>query len=252
MNTLIKMKNKSTKIKAYWNKRAIIYKESANATLSETPLRRIEIKKMIGLLKKYKPSQTLEIGCGNGYSTSIYASKFSRMKIFATDFSENMLKIANKKYKKRNIRYSFWDISQPKKFPYKIKSFDLIFSQRVIQNLPSWNIQKIVIKNLLGMLNEKGVLILMECAKDGVKQVNNFRRVLGQDKLKGIIPWHNKFLEDKKMKKKFENNLIEISHFASTYMFLTRIISFKMSEIVQLFPSIGKFGYSRVYILKNK
>lgn len=240
------------KIKHFWDQRAVEFGKSMKATLGETYLRKLEIRTMLKMIKRLKPSTALEIGCGNGFSTSIYADKFPKMKILATDYSQEMLNIARKSYARENIVYEEWDITQPNEFPFEQNSFDFIFSQRIIQNLPSWEIQKDAIYYLTSMLGVKGVLCLMECSEEGVNQLNKWRTRFGRKPINGIIPWHNKFLEDTKLKNEFRKNLVKIFYFSSSYMFITRIISSKLKKIAWLLPPIGKFGYDRVYIFRRQ
>jgi ubiquinone/menaquinone biosynthesis C-methylase UbiE len=240
------------KIKNFWDQRAVEFGKSLKATLRETYLRKLEIRTMLNIIKRVKPSAALEIGCGNGFSTSVYADKFPKMKIFATDYSQKMLNVAKKDYARNNIVYGQWDITQPSEFPFEQKTFEFIFSQRVIQNLTSWEIQKDAIDYLISMLGAKGVLCLMECSKEGVNQLNEWRRRFGRKQIDGIIPWHNKFLEDTKVKNEFQNNLVNVFYFSSSYMFITRIVSSKLKRIAWLVPPVGKFGYDRVYIFRRQ
>lgn len=238
-------------IKKFWDERAKKFNNSMCATLGETYLRKLEIKSLLKILKQERPLRVLEIGCGNGYSTFIYAEKFPKMRIIATDYSEKMIDVAKKSYMRKNIEYKVWDITEFNKLPFKSREFDLIFSQRVIQNLPLWETQKDVIKNLINMLTNNGQLCLMECSENGVTQLNKCRKQIGKRSINGIIPWHNKFINDQKLKEEFEENLTKIICFSSSYMFITRLICHKLDRIAWLMPSIGKFGYDRIYIFKR-
>ncbi len=238
-------------IKKFWDKRASEFGKSMFATLRETYLRKLEIITMIRILGGIKSSIVLELGCGNGYATFKYAEKFPQMKILATDYSEKMIDIAQKNYKRENITYKVWDITESDESPFAIKNFDLIFSQRVIQNLPSWGVQKKVINNLINLLADNGLLILMECSEEGENQLNRWRNMIGKKPIDGIIPWHNKFLKDSILNKEFGRNFIKVIYFSSTYMFITRLISQKLAKIAWLLPAIGKFGYDRIYVFKR-
>lgn len=239
-------------IKEFWENRAKEYGKSMCATLGETYLRKLEIKTMVNIIKKNKPDSVLEIGCGNGYSTSIYAERFPKMKMFATDYSKKMIDLAKSYYQKNNVIYDVWDVTQPSEYPFKIDKYDLIFSQRVIQNLPTWEMQKNTIRHLISMLKDNGKLCIMECSEEGVDQLNNARKKIRRPRIDGIIPWHNKFISDKKMMEEFADNINEITHFSATYMFITRLISMRLAKYAWLLPPIGKFGYDKVFVLSVK
>lgn len=238
-------------IKEFWDERAVEYGKSMQATLREVYLRKLEIKTMLKILKRVNPSLVLEIGCGNGYSTFIYAKMFPKIKIIATDYSEAMIDIAKENYERKNIGYGVWDITQPHEFPFETTKFDFIFSQRVIQNLPSWEMQRKAINDLINMLANNGQLCIMECSEEGVNQLNKWRTRIGRRTINGIIPWHNKFINDLKIKEEFSNNLNKIIYFSSTYMFITRLIHYRLNKIAWLLPSFGNFGYDRIYIFRH-
>ena len=72
------MDERTEQIKKFWDDRAKQFGENAQATLGEVDLRKLEINFMINCIKKLNPERVLDVGCGNGYSTKIYAKKFSR------------------------------------------------------------------------------------------------------------------------------------------------------------------------------
>lgn len=242
---------KKEKIREFWDEKAECFGPSIQATLGEIYLRKLEIRTMYNILARQKPPLVLEIGCGNGFSTFVYAKKLPYSKIFAVDYSERLLDVAKRHYSRENIEYQLWDVTETEIFPFDTKEFDVIFSQRVIQNLTSWNEQKEVIKDLLNRLKSTGVLVLMECSEEGVEQLNTLRLKTGREPIKGIIPWHNTFIKDSSLREEFYSSLVKIGYFSSTYMFLTRIISSRLAKIAWLFPPIGRFGYDRIYILRN-
>ncbi len=57
--------------------------------------------------------------------------------------------------------------------------FDMVITQRCIQNLPDWETQKRAIGNLLSRRARGGAVLMMECSKDGVRQLNGTRQRLG-------------------------------------------------------------------------
>jgi ubiquinone/menaquinone biosynthesis C-methylase UbiE len=237
-------------VKDFWDEKATAYGKSMRATLGEIHLRRLEIRTLLNILKRQIPSAVLEIGCGNGFSTFAYAEALPQTRFIATDYSDKMLEVAHNYYHRENIEYLRWDITDIESCPITQQTFDVIFSQRVIQNLPSWQVQMNVITNLITKLTDEGRLYLMECSEEGVSQLNRWRTRIGRKPIDTIIPWHNKFLRDSEMKAAFHGNLIETVYFSSTYMFITRLISGRLSKIAWLLPPWGRFGYDRIYVFK--
>jgi ubiquinone/menaquinone biosynthesis C-methylase UbiE len=230
-------------IKKFWDDKALQLGDSPRATLGEMPLRRLEIRTMNSCLRRYAPASVLDVGCGNGYSTLQYAQRFPRIRFAGMDYSEPMIDAARKNCPS-NCRFFVGDILRPDSYPEG--SFDCILTQRCIQNLPDYAQQRQAIENLRAIKSPRGVILLMECSKDGVQQLNSTRKIFGRKPLEGIEPWHNQFLIDQNIVRDFDATIV---YFSSTYMFLTKVIHPLFQHIATLIPAIGTFGYDRLYII---
>jgi len=236
--------DKIIKIRKFWNERADSFGEKWNATLGEKYLRLLEINTIIKLLKIFTPQTVLDVGCGNGYSTKKYALSFPNVKFIGVDFSDKMIQKANEK-KISNCKFFIADVTEPESIPDH--DFDIILTQRCIQNLENYESQYLAIKHLIKKKKTDGLLLLMECSKDGVEQLNRIRKKFLKAPKENIEPWHNNFLRDQLLIKDFNANII---YFSSTYMFLTKVIHPKLDKYAYALPNIGKFGYDRLYIIK--
>ena len=58
---------------------------------------------MIKKIKEFRIKSLIDVGCGSG-DLSFEASKILRKSV-GIDFSENMIKLAKKKFKKKNLQY---------------------------------------------------------------------------------------------------------------------------------------------------
>lgn len=238
------MDERIKEIKKLWDTRAKEYGANCQATLGEKNLRMLEIKTMMKMIKRYNPKRVIDVGCGNGYSTKIYASEFPLVQFFGMDYSEEMIRHA-KLSPIRNCSFFVGDVLDEASF--NEREFDIIITQRCLQNLPDYEQQRRAINNLLLLKRPAGHLLLMECSKDGVAQLNQLRINLGLKPLENIEPWHNNFFIDSLLREDFG---AEIIHFSSTYMFLTKVINTRLSKVGYLLPPIGKFGYDKLYIIK--
>ena len=178
------------KILDYWNLRA--GKKILKCT-NDINLESNEIKIFLSIIKKKK--NVLDIGCGEGELLRNLKKK-NKCNCYGIDFSQKLIKIA--KQKSKNINYYCMDMNKIKdEFKAKIK-FDYIITKRSIQNLTSWTEQKKFINQLKFFSGPKTKILLMESSNDGLININQMRKKL---KLKKIIrPWHNLYLEDKKLK----------------------------------------------------
>jgi 2-polyprenyl-3-methyl-5-hydroxy-6-metoxy-1,4-benzoquinol methylase len=105
------------------------------------------------MIKKYKKKNHLDIGCGSG--DLCYASSKIVNKTVGIDFSSKMIKIANKKFKRKNINFINDSI-----FNYHAdKKFDVISAVGFLEYLSFEEINK-VINYCFKNLNENGILVL--------------------------------------------------------------------------------------------
>jgi SAM-dependent methyltransferase len=230
-------------IKAFWDQRGATYGGKEQATLGESDLRKLEIRAMSGMMRVLKPGSVLDAGCGNGYSTKTLASAFPSSEFIGMDYSEPMIAAARLETPK-NCAFLLGDVLLEETYP--AGRFDCVMTQRCIQNLPTYDHQRKAITCMLGKLAPGGYLLLMECSHDGVHQLNRVRGILGKENLLDIEPWHNCFLSDKSLIDDFGARVVS---FASTYMFLSKVVSSRLSRVATLLPSIGRFGYDRLYII---
>lgn len=169
----------------YWN-------DPNNESMYDKHLIKIEI----DLIKsKLKPqSKILDAGCGEGEGTFEY-SKIPGVIVHGTDFSDTRLKKAEETLKGlKNIRLTKIDFLSNYQLDH---DYDFIVSQRFLINLMEWGLQKKVILGLANHLKKGGKLIMFEGSKDGVNQLNEFRKIFCLPPI--AIKWHNLFFIDKKL-----------------------------------------------------
>jgi SAM-dependent methyltransferase len=232
------------KIRDYWDQRGREFGEDGRATLGERHLRELEIRVMIRFLNKLKPFRVLDVGCGNGYSTKKFGNAFPRTEFLGMDYSQEMINAANR-VRVQNCRFVRGDVLQPETIPPG--AFDVILTQRCLQNLPTYDLQRRAIGNLLDKLTPAGTLLLMECSKDGVLQLNSWRIVLRKKPIDDIEPWYNNFFSDAALMTDFGAKVV---HFSSSYMFISKLIHPRLSFLGLVLPQLGWFGYDKLYVLR--
>lgn len=236
--------NRIRAIKEFWDTRAREFRENPEGTLTEKYLRLLEIKTMTRFIREMKPTRLLDVGCANGYSTKVYARTFRHVNLIGMDYSEEMILHAQKDALS-NCTFVVGDVLRKETFPSG--AFDIIITQRCIQNLPDYTTQRTAIENMLTKKVRGGALLLMECSKDGVDKLNLWRWRLGKKPIENVEPWHNHFLVDKKLVEDFN---ARIFHFSSTYMFLAKVLHPRLSRLGKLLPSLGSFGYDKLYLIR--
>lgn len=231
-------------IRAFWDERARQFKADGRATLRETHLREVEVRAMESKIRALRPATVLDVGCGNGWSTRRYARRFPGVRFVGVDFSAEMIRYA-KLDVPPNCSFAVADVLDAASLP--AGPFDLVMTQRCVQNLPDWETQRSAVGNLLSRRSRGGAVLLMECSKNGVKQLNGLRRRLRLPPIEGIEPWHNAFLRDELMTREFGAT---VEFFSSTYMFLTKVVHKRLSYGARYLPAVGRFGYDRLYVLR--
>ena len=234
------------RIRSFWDDRAARFGTSQRATLGETYLRHVEIRQMLKRLQRLAPGRVLDVGCGNGYSTLQYAAALPKTHFVGVDFSPQMVRLAQDTAT-ANTEFHQADVTDPASLPEG--RFDVIYTQRCIQNLPDYETQRPAIQHLIDKLNPGGTLILNECSRDGVEQLNTLRQRLKLKPIDGIEPWHNCFMRDQRLK---ENFGAEVHFISSTYMFLAKILHKRLAKFARFLPAVGRFGYDRFYVIGSR
>jgi len=206
------------------------YWEDTNTrTLIDLNLKQLEV----DFISKYlrKDFSVGDIGCGDATTVIKIAPQVKT--IVGLERSDLLKKQAKEKVlnaKLKNVQIVDGDILELNWF----EKFDLIITERVIINLPSWDLQLRAIDNIHTALKSKGIYIMIENTMDGHLALNKLRDLVG---LKPIeMHWHNLYLEYDQfcngVKGKFD--IIERKGF-SLYYFLTRIYT-------QMFATFEGFG----------
>ncbi len=134
----------------------------------------------------------LDVGCGNGFATSVYAKKCSR--VVGIDYSDNMVNAASKAYKMKNLDFKPGNVLS---LGSEIGKFSAVLSTRCLINLTSWDEQKRSIVNLHRILSKGGRLILTEGIKQGRDNLNKLRNKMGLSSMPKV--WHNLDFDELKL-----------------------------------------------------
>jgi len=251
------------KINEFWNKKAKEHKTSAAASWAD-----LLLYKEISAVRSHimKNGKILDAGCANGF-TDVRILRGTN-EICGIDYAAEMIKEANALKQelpeglKKRIRFAVADMLELEK-EFKKEEFDQVLAKRAIINIDSVELQEKALKNIHAVLKKGGTLLLSEPSIQGLEGINRIRRKLGIEDIKP--PWHNKYLDENKLKhiKGFE--LQKTIDFSSTYFIGSRVfyallckifkknpeyLSFWNKLFVKL-PSMGNFGIQKLFILRK-
>lgn len=207
----------------------------------------------------------LEAGCGNGVSAIHLAKKF-KVDVTASDYSKEMIEAAKKMFNRQeckgNVRFQQLDILNLQGVQ---ESYDLIFTERVIINLSTWEIQRRAIENIFKLLKPCGIFLMLENSAEGLEEINRFRASIDLPVIEA--PWHNRYLKDAEIAsiQNQDIKLEKIDYYSSTYYFLSRIANAflaketgvepdynaPLNRLALRLPPLGNFGQGRIWVWRR-
>ena len=119
--------------------------------------------------RDFKNKKVLDVGCGNGYVLSKYASEGAE--VFGVDVTEAAIELTQKRFKHLNLNGDFRE-ADAQSLPFPENTFDCVCSMGVLHHVP--NTQKAV-DEIFRVLKPGGRLIVMFYHKNSAKYQFNYR-----------------------------------------------------------------------------
>jgi len=251
----------TTDVLSFWNTRAQLQEKAGS---NDLVAKSIEIE---ALSKFFRDGlDVMEFGCGNGITALEMARRYD-ITLQAYDFSAEMVKAAQQLAASigctDKVTFATGDITHP---PAIEKTFDLIFTERMIINLANWELQQSAIRTLCSHLKPGGKLLLLENSSTGLEKINELRVAAG---LKAITaPWHNIYLDDEQVAKlDIEGcELTQVVPYSATYYFLSRVVNAWLADqegkepqydapvnkLALALPAIGDHAQGKIWVFERK
>lgn len=242
---------------SFWNERA---NNAIHPGSDDFILKKIEI----NYINKHIQDgmKILDIGCGDG-STIFEIEKNKNITGIGLDFSSSMIEKALKNQNNESSTIEFKQKSVLDISKQEFGEFDVVYTQRCLINLDSFDEQKKAIENIKNVLKNGGLYIMVESTVDGLNEINLLRSLLELEII--LPPWHNTFFDIKEVHKLQTDDfkIIDFENISSTYSFLSRVVYAKIatqnneemrydSEInmvaTKLPQNIGNFGPVKGFI----
>jgi ubiquinone/menaquinone biosynthesis C-methylase UbiE len=259
-------------IKSYWDQRASENAGNPSATTDDVWLRELEITVLADTLRELglADAQTLDLGCGDGYSTLKLAQAVPTLTLLGLDYSANMIDNARRRLAESPAlapRVSF-GIADALRLDEAIpnKTFDLVITDRCLINLATFAAQESALGQIAAHLRPGGCYLAIENFLEGQENLTAARRHMGLTEIP--VRWHNVFFREREFlagAKQFFD-IVEIKDFSSSYYFATRILYSAMCnkrgekpdyrhaihEVAVGLPWIGQFSPIRLAVLRRR
>jgi len=216
----------------HWNQRAALADKAGS---DDVIAKKIEIKAISNHITD--GMVVAEFGCGNA-KTAITLRSQHNIELFCFDFSPEMIRhsatLVEKAGMTDHIHLAVCDVRSE---PEIRQNFDLVYTERMIINLPDWETQAKAIQYLLKTLKPGGRYLMCENSKDGLDALNSLRISVGLQSISP--PWHNVYLVDHLVAslKWPEARLVNVEPFSATYYFLSRVVNASMAALEKTTPA---------------
>lgn len=161
-------------IKCYWDNQAKVHKDSHEASWGDSFMIELEIE-MIGE-HILSGDRVLDVGCGNGFSAFKQLERHSGLVcLIGIDFAEHMIAQANvSKRTKKQENISF-EVGDARCLSFPDSTFDVVYTTRVLINLPTWEQQQIALDECLRVAKPGGKVIVSEAFWEPLMLLNAIR-----------------------------------------------------------------------------
>lgn len=250
-------------IKEFWESQAVTFKDSHSASWGDNFAIDLEIETIAQHIKKN--DRVLDVGCSNGHATLSMLQK-DPAELYGVDYAENMIRYANEnKAKINNPANVLFDIGDIKSLQFENNFFDVVYTTRVLINLPIWEEQITGIEECIRVTKKGGTIILSEAFWEPLVLLNSLRA------LKQLTPLvehdFNRYIKKSKLESLLQEKKLEykVEDFSSIYYLGSRFLRELVTNpsdypgysnpINKLFYEIensfsgGGFGIQQAYII---
>lgn len=252
-------------IKEYWEHQGKTHQDSHWASWGDNWIIDLEIENISSYIED--GCSVLDMGCGNGYSTFKQYERHNLKNIVGVDFAENMIATANENLKKHNLNNMRFEQGDVRQINFSDETFDVVYTTRVIINLPTWQEQQKAISECLRVTKKNGFVILSEGFWEPLVLLNSFRLLCGLEPL--VEHDFNRYLKKTKLEA-FIAELgynYEINDFSSIYYLGSRLLRELVTDhesyegfsnpINKIFADIqrnykgGGFGIQQAFVIRK-
>jgi len=207
-------------VRAYWDSRATL---GPAAGSNDLPLKQLEIRAIAGHMRD--GMRILDAGCGNGATATEIARRHA-VDVLGLDYAPQMIEAAQAQAGSESLKgavaFAVGDVCS---LPDDLGSFDAVYTERVLINLPDWPTQAEAVRAIARLVKPGGIYVMCESSRNGLDEINRLRQQVDLPPISP--PWHNRYLVDEEVESlETEGLRLESKDaFSSTYYFLSRVVN---------------------------
>jgi ubiquinone/menaquinone biosynthesis C-methylase UbiE len=217
-------------IKQYWEEQGKLHGDSHWASWGDNWMIDLEIE----TIGKYinDGDCVLDVGCSNGYAAFRQAETHKLKSITGVDFASNMVLTANetRQQKGLNVEIEFME-GDVRSLDFSNNSFDVVYTTRVLINLPTWTHQKKGIQECIRVAKPNGIIVLSEGFWEPLVLLNALRTLKGLEPL--VEHDFNRYLKLSALKTYLDElgQTYQINDFSSIYYLGSRFLRELVTEV---------------------
>lgn len=193
-------------IRHHWQNWAIAFGKDLRATTKGRTAKMIEVATIGRVIdqarvKFKRPLKILEVGCGNGFNCNWIALNYTDCQITGIDYIPEMIEAAKQRQKEdENIAAKLtYLVGDALKLDNINETFDVIFTDRCLINLNTWELQQRAYRQMASLLNDDGFLATIENSAEARERQSQLRARMGLSNRP--IDKFNTFISDGKLEK---------------------------------------------------
>ena len=174
------------RIRSYWHQRALSFGTRYGATGFGGILSQAEVQFVASRLPR-QPGRVLDNGCGNGRVIHALLRRGNGFEnqFYGIDNATGMIVTAVEWLGSR-ARFLLGDLLG---LPYERECFDMVYTVRALQNLPSSDLQKEALLEIARVIKPGGIAVIIETTHEGLNDLDRRRVRIKLEPEK--VPWHN-------------------------------------------------------------
>lgn len=253
-------------IREYWEGQARKHGAAHEASWGDNFAIALEIDTIAGHLKD--GDEVLDVGCANGYSAFKQLERHKLKRLVGIDFAPSMVEAARSEQAGRRldeqVEFREGDV---RSLEFTDATFDVVYTTRVLINLPSWEQQVQGIGECLRVARPGGCVILSEAFWEPLMLLNALRALVQLPPL--VEHDFNRYLKKQKLEELLRSLKLEyqVKDFSSVYYLGSRFLRELVTDsaaypgysnpVNEIFYNIernysgGGFGIQQAYVIRK-